>query len=220
MKVVSRLKHAFLVSVSISLFATAQDQKPQQQQRDSIPTQQVQEPVQQHQFDYAFGDQVAAAFNLPGAAGKGWMIKGSLEGLEEFLEKNPNALKGKNIIAAVSDCTIGDVLLRKNKLSKLLLKAVGNGHIVLMGASERRTDGLGPFGNKQIKKFIADHKDVVIYGGPIMPAAAPGEKLDPKRDYIYPQTKEEFAAIVKQASEALNNALENKKQLKVSSPKR
>lgn len=215
MKAVTRLKHAFLIAVGVSFFAIAQDKKNPQITQRVTPSENVQQPVQQHSFDYAFGDQAAAAFDLPGATGKGWMIKSSLEGLESFLKKNPNALKGKNVIAVVSDCTLGDVVLRKNKLSKMLLNAVGDGHIVLMGASERRTDGLGPFGNKQIKKFIADHQDVVIYGGPIMPAASAGEKLDPARDYIYPETAEEFAAIVKQANEALNTALKNQKQAKL-----
>ncbi len=208
--IVRQFKHLFIIAASMAGVAQAQVQ-PLSPHRD--PVSKIDQTVE-GRFDYAFGDQCAGLFKLPGAHGKNWGISDTADGLESFLQKNPGAIKGRHVVIAIGQTGgIGD-LLAARKLKSLLLEHIGNGRIVIMGGSEMR-GGKVPGANARIKKMADENRHVMIYGGPMIEAPAKGSPDDiRKTDKIYPTTAEEIRALVQRAEVALETGVKPKQTAK------
>ena len=209
--IVQHLKHFFVIAASMAGVVQAQIE-PLQPQKDPISKM---AQTAEGSFDYAFGDQCAGLFKLPGAHGKNWGISDTADGLETFLQKNPGAIKGRHVVIAIGQTGgIGD-LLSARKLKSLLLEHIGSGRVVIMGGSEMR-GGKVPGANARIKKMAAENKHVMIYGGPMIAAPAKGSPDDiGKTDKIYPTTAEECRALVQRAEAALETVVKPKQVAKI-----
>lgn len=213
MKPLRQLRQVFLAAVSLAVISAQSRPLPAAQNdntsaRDAlsrvfsvraVPLQDAE--VAQAKFDYAFGDQVAASFNLPGACGDKWGIDKTMQGLIDLLAKDPEALRGKNVIVAIGDCTYKESK-NKEKLAHKFQQAVGaDGAIVVMGISATYDVSFLGFSidvNGKIQKLIKEYNKKInnfVYGGAILGATSD--------DNIYPVTPQAFAGVRAQAQAAL-----------------
>lgn len=208
MKPLPKLRRIFLTAISVAavtVYSRPLSDAYNDNAKATSTTYQDAQAVEKAHFDYAFGDQVAGSFGLPGATGEKWGIDKTMKGLKEFLAKDPEALRGKKVIVAIGDCTY-DESGRKDDLAYKLQDAVGPGGVIMvMGISETyKVSVLGiPINvNKKIQKYIAEYNKKTnnfVYGGAIKGATS--------KDNIYPVTPEAFKAVREQAVEKLNQYL-------------